>query len=113
MSSSVFVRLVLPSQPLGLRLLVLALSIGWLGAVLGSIFLLGVILSLPDAPGLPPAMWLMLGAVLVLAAAGHSALVHAHRWMGAFFLFGACGLGAFLLYWAFCAAIVLGLIYGG
>ena len=112
MSPSLLVRLVLPSQPLGLRLLVLLLSIGWLGAAAGSIFFLGYMVSLPNAPAAPPAMWLMIGGVLLLAVAGHTALVRAHRWTGAFFLLGACGVGAFLLYWAFWAAIVLGLIYG-
>ena len=43
-------------------------------------------------------MYLLIGAVLPLAAAGYAALVRAHRWTGAFFLLGACGVGVFLLY---------------
>lgn len=112
MSSFWLVRLALPSQPLRLRLLVLTLSIGWLGAAVGSIFFLGYMVSLPNAPGAPTTMCLLIGTVLLLAAAGHAALVRAHRWTGVLFLLGACGAGAFLLYWTFWAAIVLGLIYG-
>ena len=112
MSSSWVVRLALPSQPLGLRLLVLTLSIGWLGAAGGSLFFLGYMASLPNAPGVPATVCLLIGTVLLLAAAGHAALVRAHRWTGVLFLLGACGVGVFLLYWTFWAALVLGLIYG-
>ena len=64
MTPSLLIRFVFPSQPLGLRLLVLLLSIGWLGAAAGSIFFLGYMVSLPNAPATPPAMWLMIGGVL-------------------------------------------------
>jgi hypothetical protein len=111
--TSLFVRLLLPFHPLGLRLLVLALSIGWLTTTLGSVLFLGGIVWLPGAPATPALSWLTVSAVLLLATSGHAALVRSHRWTGLLLLLGACGLGTVLLYYALMIFSLMAVIYGG
>ena len=104
-------RLAHPSHPWWARLLVLVLSLGWLGAAVGALAFTGYMLCLPGAPGPLTSLVLMIGAVCIVATAGYVALVRAHRWLGLALLLGACGLGAYLLLWAGWGALVLGLIY--
>ena len=113
MNSSWVSRVALHSLPWWARLLALVLSFGWLGAAVGALIFMGYMLCLPGAPGPPASMFLMVGAVFLLATAGCTALVRASRWVGLTLLLGACGLGAYLLLWAGWGALVLGLIYEG
>ncbi|OUJ68586.1 hypothetical protein [Hymenobacter crusticola] len=110
MTSLWFVRLTLPSHSLGLRLLVLVLSLAWLVATSGSVYLLLYMARRVGSLGIPTA-WLTGGAVFLIAMAGYAALVRAYRWTGVPLLLAACGLGAYLLYWTFWMAFVLGLLY--
>ena len=111
MNTPWFVRLALPSQPVGVRLLVLTLSIGWLGAILASVYLLQYLTKHIGAMGLATA-WLAVAAVGLLAVAGHAALGRTKRWQGLLLLLSACGLGAGLLYWAMGTVLWLWVIYG-
>jgi len=112
MSASWFARLTLPSQPLGLRLLVLALSIGGLGAAVTSAGVLGYVAVISGQSGLLTA-WMTLGAVLLMAATGHAALRRAHRGLGIFLLLAACAVAVVLLFWSLFAVVVTEMLFGG
>ena len=101
------------SGPWWVRLFVLALSLGWLGASVMAVLFTGYMLWLPGAPVPLLSLFLLMGAVFLLATAGYAALVRVHRWVGLALLLGACGLGAYLVMWAGWGALVLGLIYEG
>ena len=106
-------RYALVAHPLWVRLLVLVLSVECLGAGVGSLIFMGSILRLSEAPRVPITMWLMACAVFFLATVGYATLVRVHRWVGMLLLLSAAVLGGFLLYWAFWAAVLLGVIYEG